>query len=96
MCAYKGDIGMKTIMLEALENLPGGIELGYEAIEGKIEIGINYADKERFGILDAHVNDLIKQFEDKGYNVTYDHINNRKFEEVLMHRRYAIMRKGEK
>lgn len=84
---------MKLLILEALESLPEGIELEYEAIEGKIAISTDYADREGFDVLDANVNDLIRKFEDKGYNVTYDNINNRRFQEVLKHRRYVVMRK---
>ena len=84
---------MKLLILEALENLPEGLELEYEAIEGKIAISTDYADKEGFNVLDANVSDLVKKFEDKGYKVTYDNVANRKFQEILKHRRYTVLRK---
>lgn len=84
---------MKLLILEALENLPEGLELEYEAIEGKIAISTNYADREGFAEFDANVNDLIRKFEGKGYKVTYDNITNRKFNNSLQHRRYVVMRK---
>lgn len=84
---------MKLLILEALESLPEGIELEYEAIEGKIAISTDYADREGFDVLDVNVNELIRKFESKGYKVTYDNIANGKFKEVLKHRRYVVMRK---
>lgn len=84
---------MKLLILEALENLPEGLELEYEAIEGKITISTDYADREGFDVFDANVNDLIRKFEDKGYKVTYDNITNKTFDNLLQHRRYVVMRK---
>lgn len=84
---------MKLIVLEALENLPEGIELEYEAVEQKITINTDFADRQRFEMFDVHVNDLIRKFEDKGCKVTYDNITSGKFNEVLQHSRFVVMRK---
>ena len=84
---------MKLTVLKALENLPEGLELEYEAVEQKITISTNYDNSEWFEVFDAHVNNLIRKFEDKGYKVTYDNITNKKFEEVLYHRRFVVMKK---
>lgn len=87
---------MKLTVLKALENLPEGLELEYEAVEQKIIISTDFADREEFGVFDAHVSDLIRKFEDKGYKVYFDTITNKKFNEVLQHRRYVAMKKEEK
>lgn len=87
---------MKLTVLKALENLPEGMELEYEAVEQKITISTDYDTSEWFEVFDAHVNNLIRKFEDKGYKVTYDNIINKKFNEVLHHRRYVTMKKEEK
>lgn len=87
---------MKLMVLQALENLPEGLELEYEAVEQKVTISTDFADREGFDVFDAHVNDLIRKFEGKGCKVYFDTITNRKFNEVLQHRRYVAMRKEEK
>ena len=84
---------MKLLILEALESLPEGLELEYEAVEQKISISTDYADRDVFDIFDMNVNDLIRKFEGKGYKVTYDNITNTKSKEILQHRRYVVMRK---
>lgn len=84
---------MKLLILEALENLPEGIELEYEAVEQKIAISTDYADKEGFDVFDVNINDLIRKFEDKGYKVTFNDLTSRKFKGVLKHRKYVVMRK---
>ena len=83
---------MKLMVLEMLQDIPEGIELAYEAVENTVTISINYSEREKFDMLDEHVNNLIKRFEDKGYKATYDNINNRKFNEILQHSRYVCMR----
>lgn len=87
---------MKLTVLKALENLPEGLELEYEAVEQKITISTDFADREGFEVFDAHVNNLIRMFEGKGCKVYFDTITNKKFNEVLQHRRYVAMRKEEK
>lgn len=84
---------MKLIVLEALENLPEGIELEYEAVEQKITINTDFANREKFEIFNIHVNDLIRKFKNKEYKITYDNITSGKFNEVLQHSRFVVMRK---
>ena len=86
---------MKLMVLEALQNIPDGLTLEYEAVENRITICMEYVERERFNTLNICMDQLIKKFNDRNYVITYDNTVNKRFGGVLKHYRYVCMKQKE-
>lgn len=83
---------MKMLVLEALQNIPEGLTLEYEAIERLITIAMEYVERDRFNLLNIHMDQLIGKFNNRNYIITYDNTVNKKIDGILKHYRYVHMR----
>lgn len=83
---------MKLFVLKVLQDMPEGIELEYEAIKNEVRFSTNYIEPDKFNVLNAYMEQLIKECENRNYVVQYDSISSQKFNGVLKNYRYVSMK----